>query len=339
MGRVERHGPLYNTLRMLAVGDGLMGSMGRATDQKYLSERGILLLLILGVLVPVALVSAAGIVALVVGRGTESIVIGILVITFALGSLGAAITILVMFRKRTRLARQQMTFVTNVTHELRTPLASIRLFAQTLQMERLQDDAQRKECVEAILRESDRLTLLVERVLQWRRISEGKRIYAPKVETVEPALREALDAFRGTLRSGEATMEVDLRSTQLVHVDRAALADAVLNLLVNAHKYTGAHKEIALSSRDANGSVEVAVRDNGVGIPEAEQERIFEPFRRVDERLRSQASGVGLGLAIVRDVMAAHGGRVKVDSAPGQGSTFTLFLPRAADGAPGGAAG
>jgi two-component system phosphate regulon sensor histidine kinase PhoR len=324
---------------MLAVGDGLTGSMSRATDQKYLSERGILFLLILGVLVPVALVSAAGIVALVVGRGTESIVIGILVITFALGSLGAAIAILVMFRKRTRLARQQMTFVTNVTHELRTPLASIRLFAQTLQMERLQDDAQRKECVEAILRESDRLTLLVDRVLQWRRISEGKRIYEQRIETVEPALREALDAFRGTLRSGEATMAVDLRSAQLVHVDRAALAEAVLNLLVNAHKYTGERKEIALSSRDADGGVEVAVRDNGVGIPEAEQERIFEPFRRVDERLRSHASGVGLGLAIVRDVVTAHGGRVRVDSEPGKGSTFTLFLPRVADGAQGGAAG
>ena len=324
---------------MLAVGDGLTRSMGRTADQKYFSERGILVLLILGVLVPVALVSAAGIVALVVGRGTESIVIGILVITFALGSLGAAIAILVMFRKRTRLARQQMTFVTNVTHELRTPLASIRLFAQTLQMERLQDATQRKECAEAILREADRLTQLVERVLQWRRISDGQRIYERKIETVEPALREALDAFRGTLRSGEATMEVDLRSSRTVNLDRAALAEAVLNLLVNAHKYTGERKEIALSSRDADGGVEVAVRDNGVGIPQAEQERIFEPFRRVDERLRSQASGVGLGLAIVRDVMEAHGGWVRVESEPGKGSTFTLFLPRAASRAPGGAAG
>ena len=134
-------------------------------------------------------------------------------------------------------------------------------------------------------------------------------------------------------------MEVDLRASRAVNVDRAALAEAVLNLLVNAHKYTGERKEIALSSRDADGGVEVAVRDNGIGIPKADLDRIFEPFRRVDERLRSQASGVGLGLAIVRDVMEGHGGRVRVASEPGKGSTFTLFLPRAAGEAPGGAAG
>ena len=301
--------------------------MARAEDKPYLSERAILLTLILGVLVPVVLMSAAGIVALVIGRGVENIVFGILVVTFALGSLGAAITILIMVHRRTRLARQQVTFLTNVTHELRTPLASIRLYAQTLQLGRAEDEAARRECADAIVREADRLGLLVERVLQWRQITEGRRIYQLRADRVDGALQDALDAFRAMLRSGEVKMETDLRATRELSIDRRALAEAVLNLLVNAHKYSGERKELALRSRDVDGGVEIAVQDNGAGIPKSEHERIFEPFHRTDDRMRSPAAGVGLGLAIVRDVVRAHGGRLRVDSEPGQGSTFTLFLP------------
>ena len=308
--------------------------MAKTRTQPFLSERNILLLIILGVLVPVVLTSAAGIVALAVG-GVENIVIGTLVVSFALGSFGAAITILIMVRRRARLARQQVTFLTNVTHELRTPLAAIRLYAQTLQLDRAANDEERRECAEAILRDTERLGQLVERVLKWRKIAEGLRPYQRRRDTVEPALREALDAFRGLLRAGEATLEVDLRATAPVEIDRAGITEAVLNLLVNAHKYTGDKKVIALRSRDVDGGVEVEVEDNGIGIPQAEQGRIFEPFRRVDERVRSQAAGVGLGLAIVKDVAQAHEGRVRLRSEPGRGSTFTLFLPGAPPAAEG----
>jgi two-component system phosphate regulon sensor histidine kinase PhoR len=142
-------------------------------------------------------------------------------------------------------------------------------------------------------------------------------------------LKDALDAFRDVLRAGEANLEVDLRATREVELDRTGIADALLNLLVNAYKYTGEHKELELRSRDVESGVEIAVRDNGIGIPKAEQARIFEPFHRVDDRLRSQSAGVGLGLAIVQDVVLAHDGRLRVDSEPGKGSTFTVFLPAA----------
>ncbi|MBI5487974.1 MAG: sensor histidine kinase [Deltaproteobacteria bacterium] len=310
--------------------------MAKTRAQPFLSERNILLVIILGVLVPVVLMSAAGIVALVIG-GVENIVIGTLVVSFALGSLGAAVTILVMVRRRARLARQQVTFLTNVTHELRTPLAAIRLYAQTLQLDRAASDEERRECAEAILRDTERLGQLVERVLQWRKIAEGRRPYERHRDTVEPALLEALDAFRGLLRSGEATLAVDLRAALPVEIDRAGITEAVLNLLVNAHKYTGERKLITLRSRDVAGGVELEVEDNGIGIPKAHQERIFEPFHRVDDRLRSQAAGVGLGLAIVKDVVSAHDGRLRVRSEPGKGSTFTIFLPVARPASEGGA--
>ncbi|MBI5503116.1 MAG: HAMP domain-containing histidine kinase [Deltaproteobacteria bacterium] len=310
--------------------------MATTRSRPFLSERNILLVIILGVLVPVVLMSAAGIVALVIG-GVENIVIGTLVVSFALGSLGAAVTILVMVRRRARLARQQVTFLTNVTHELRTPLAAIRLYAQTLQLDRAATDAERRECAEAILRDTERLGQLVERVLQWRKIAEGRRLYERRPDAVEPALREALDAFRGLLRSGEATLELDLRATRPVDIDRAGITEAVLNLLVNAHKYTGDRKVIALRSRDVEDGVEIEVEDNGIGIPTADQGRIFEPFHRVDDRLRSQAPGVGLGLAIVKDVVSAHDGRLRVRSEPGKGSAFTVFLPAAPPAREGGA--
>jgi two-component system phosphate regulon sensor histidine kinase PhoR len=315
-----------------------MGSTTANSNQAHLSERNILLVVILGVLVPVVLMSAAGIVALAIGRGVENIVFGILVVSFALASTGAAITILVMVHRRTRLARQQVTFVTNVTHELRTPLAAIRLYAQTLQLERAKDEAERRECVEAILRESDRLGMLVERVLEWRKIVERRRLYQRRRDTLDGSIEEAVEAFRGLLRLGEADLQVDLQATRQVELDAAGMADAVLNLLVNAYKYTGERKEIALRTRDADGGVEIAVQDNGIGIPSSEQARIFEPFHRVDRSLRSQATGVGLGLAIVQDVVQAHDGRVHVDSEPGKGSTFTIFLPAARAPATGGEA-
>jgi two-component system phosphate regulon sensor histidine kinase PhoR len=293
----------------------------------YLSLRGVLLLLILGVLVPVVLVSAAGIVALTLLREAGGIVIAVLVVTGALASLGALVAVLVMLSRRFQLARQQVNFLTNVTHELRTPLAAIRLYAQTLELDNAQDASAREECIAAILRESRRLEHLVNRVLEWRSIVEGKRRYVFAEGPVGPALDEALDSFRAILRAGEVDLKTEIGATTVVKLDRAAMAEAVLNLLVNAHKYSGDDKRIFLGARDVEGGVEITVRDNGIGIPRPEQEKVFEPFHRVDSRLRAQGSGVGLGLAIVGDTVRAHRGRIALSSEPGLGSTFTIFLP------------
>ncbi|MBN1772128.1 MAG: HAMP domain-containing histidine kinase [Deltaproteobacteria bacterium] len=303
--------------------------MGRREELPYLSQTRILLLLILGVLTPVGLMSAAGVVAIVVGGGIGSIVVGILVVSFALATLGAGTALLVIFQRRTRLAHQQVTFLTNVTHELRTPLAAIRLYGQTLQLERTEDPETRRQCVDAILRETGRLGQLVDRVLEWRRIAEGRRVYQKQRGRIDGAVDEALTNFQGLLAAGEVELRQERSATREAYIDQPALAEAVLNLLVNAHKYTGETKHIALHTRDVDGGVEIAVEDNGVGIPESEQARMFKPFRRGDDRLRSQASGVGIGLSIVRDVTRAHGGKVRVVSEPGRGSTFTIFLPAA----------
>jgi two-component system phosphate regulon sensor histidine kinase PhoR len=278
---------------------------------------------------PVVLLSAADIVALAVGSDVQTLVVGVLVVTLAIASLGAAVVILVVLQRRWQLARRQVTFLSTVTHELRTPLAAIRLYAQTLEMDRAQDEEDRRRCAMAILRETRRLEHLVERMLHWRRILQGRAVVALSAERTDAALEEAVESFRGLVEAGEATMEVDLAARQPVRMDRAAITEAVLNLLVNAHKYTGDEKRIRLASRDEGNEVAIDVSDNGIGIARGDIRRISEPYFRADNRLRAPASGVGLGLAIVRDTMQAHGGRLEIRSELGRGSTFTLRLPAA----------
>ncbi|MDI7268076.1 MAG: HAMP domain-containing sensor histidine kinase [Myxococcota bacterium] len=288
---------------------------------------GILLMLVLGVLVPVCLMSAAGIVALALWNDVQGLIIGILVTTLAATTLGLTITILVALTKRARLAQRQATFLGNVTHELRTPLAAIRLYAQTLQIRHATDAQDRERCVDGVLREAEKLDVLISRVLEWRMISEGRRRYAREPGSINDAVEDALKSFRAFVDSADIDLAADLAAGATAAIDREALAGAVLNLLANANKCTGERKVIRVATRDADGAVEVSVADNGVGVPRSEQQRIFEPFYRVDHRLSGRASGAGLGLAIVKDVARAHGGSVKVDSEPGRGATFTISVP------------
>ena len=302
---------------------------GERDDSRYLSVRGILLLLIFGVLVPVVTMSAAGVVAIVLWTDVPALITGILVTSLALATLGATIAILVMISRRSRLVRQQATFVANVTHELRTPLAAIRLHAQTLEMGHALGDGERANCLGTILREAGKLDRLIQRVLEWRLIVERKRPYALVRGSIGDAVDDAVRSFRAVVDPAEIDLAVESKATRVVAIDREAMSGAVLNLLMNAYKYSGEKKAISVATRDVGGGVEVAVRDNGIGIPRAEHERIFHAFHRVDQRLRGRAAGAGLGLAIVWDAARGHGGEVGVVSEPGKGSTFTIFVPAA----------
>jgi signal transduction histidine kinase len=144
---------------------------------------------------------------------------------------------------------------------------------------------------------------------------------------VSGAVEEALARFRRMIVPGEVELDVDLASESPVSHDRDALSRVVLNLLVNAYKYTGAEKRIRVASRDDGDHVEIRVEDNGIGIPATELEHVFEPFFRVDSRAPGGAAGAGLGLAIVRQLVHLHGGEVKASSEPGRGSVFSVRLP------------
>ena len=236
-------------------------------------------------------------------------------------------------RREAHLAELRTQFVSSVSHELKTPLTSIRMFAELLQM-RTTNDPQQARFLDTIVSESERLTRLLNNVLDFSRIERGQKTYrlepAPLADVVHAAVRTiqyplAQQGFALNLTVGNGIPPVA--------VDRDALQQAILNLLTNAMKYSGSSREIDLSLDAENGTAVIRVADRGIGIPEHEQSRIFEKFYRVPVPENREISGTGLGLSLVEHVARAHGGSVQVKSRPGQGSTFSILLPLKAGGA------
>jgi two-component system phosphate regulon sensor histidine kinase PhoR len=297
--------------------------------------RHVLLLIIGFVFLPAALLLAVGILILVYGRVPRDYVFGILIVTFVGTTLvGAILTTVVLYREA-RVAKLQTDFVSKVSHELRTPLTSIRMFVETLQLGRLQDAERQREALEIVADETARLSGLITRLLDWARMESGRRTYQLSRQPLAPILDRALEALAPQLlhQPAEVVREVapDLPP---VLADREALVEAVLNLLNNALKYTGAKKRIVLSAVSAGGAgVCIRVADNGPGIAGREQKRIFQKFYRGRDPLSRTIEGTGLGLAMVKHIVDAHGGRITVRSEVGQGASFAIWLPAAAAGA------
>jgi two-component system, OmpR family, phosphate regulon sensor histidine kinase PhoR len=297
-----------------------------------MSLTGVIVALSVGVILPVILSTSVGIVTLALGTSSGSIVIGVLIICFAAAAFGVAIAVTVLLGRRNRLARLQADLLANVTHDLRTPLAAIRMYAQTLHLGRVADNPKATaDCLDAILRETEWLESMIERVLAWRAAAKDRDVLELQVATLEEALNEAVTRFRH-MTANEAGPECDIRTQVKIPHDKQAIVSIVLNLLINAYKYTGPDKAIRLAAADLDGWVEIAVEDNGIGIPPREVGRIFDPFYRVDATLKGKSSGAGLGLAIVRHHVLSHRGQVYVDSAPGKGSRFSVRFPVARKG-------
>jgi len=231
-------------------------------------------------------------------------------------------------RRETEMAQLKADFVANVSHDLKTPLSVIRMFGETLEMGRVPDEQRRQEYYRIITHESERLSHLIDNVLDFSRIEGGRRRYDLAPTAVEPLIRETLDAFAYPLEhSGfkvEVTVGADLPE---VPMDADAIGQALGNLVDNAIKYSDTDRVIIVDARRDGAGIALSVTDRGVGIAADEHARIFEKFYRVGRSETQGRRGSGVGLALVRHVAEAHGGRVSVQSAPGQGSRFTLWLP------------
>jgi signal transduction histidine kinase len=226
------------------------------------------------------------------------------------------------------LAKLKSDFVSNVSHELRTPLALIRLYAETLELGRISNPEKRQEYYEIIRKESERLTSLINNILDFSRIESGKKEYSFRETDVADLVRGTLESYRFEIEQNGFQFEQKIDSNlPQVWVDREAIARSLLNLVNNAVKYSATDKYLGVNLYRHNGGVNLEVVDHGIGIPEKEQPKIFEKFYRVCDPLVHNTKGSGLGLSLVRHIVQAHGGEVAVESEPGQGSKFIITLP------------
>jgi signal transduction histidine kinase len=232
-------------------------------------------------------------------------------------------------KRELTLSRLKSDFVANVSHELKTPLALIRLFAETLELGRVPGEGKAQQYYRVINKESQRLTQLINNILDFSRIEAGRKEYRLATADVGRIVSEVVDAYRFQIEQQGFALEVEVDDDlPRVTADKEALAQALLNLVNNALKYTRDEKYLKLAvSRRGAGAIAISVTDRGIGVAKGEQDKIFEKFYRAEDSLVHETKGSGLGLSLVKHIMEAHGGSVEVESAPGKGSTFTLVLP------------
>ena len=260
-------------------------------------------------------------------RLTLGSLIGLLVLAIGVGGW----LIVADLNRQLALARQKTDFVSNVSHELKTPLTSIRMFAELLAEGRVSDPAKSRAYLNIISAEASRLTRLINNVLDFSRLERGEKKYNFQSCDLPALLRETVQAYRPHLEANGFALRADFPEQPApIRGDRDALAQVVVNLLSNAEKYSNGRKEIDLelhTAREPWPHADVRVLDRGPGVPPGCAERIFEQFFRADDSLSSGIQGSGLGLTLARQIARAHGGDVLYGAREGGGSCFTLRLP------------
>ena len=255
-------------------------------------------------------------------RNRVPLLVGLLVLTT-----GLAIVALVQLRRERELVRLRADFISGVSHELRTPVAQIRLFGETLLLDRVRSAEERRRSLAIIVQESQRLTHLIENVLQFARSDRGGPVVTLEPDRIDVLLNEILDGFEPLARSKRTAIARRIEDGVVVAVDAGAVRQIVLNLLDNALKYGPAGQTITVTCRAEHGSAVIAVEDEGPGVPPADIARIWEPFYRVTSHAGS-TGGTGIGLAIVKQLVELHHGRITVDRGA-RGARFTIELPGA----------
>jgi signal transduction histidine kinase len=254
--------------------------------------------------------------------------LGLLVIVLLVAIFVGSWLIVADLKRQLELARQKTDFVSNVSHELKTPLTSIRMFSELLAEERVVDRDKQRSYLGIIHAETARLTRLINNVLDFARMERGEKQYHFTAVDLVEIVSETVASYRPHLESAGFSLEISLPEESMqCRADRDAIAQVLLNLLSNAEKYSPERKELFVElKKNAGGDAELSVMDRGMGVPDNDREKIFEQFYRAHDSLGSGIQGSGLGLTLARQIARTHGGDISHRPREGGGSCFVVIL-------------
>jgi signal transduction histidine kinase len=251
----------------------------------------------------------------------------LLVLVFLLG--GIALTIRATDREA-RLAQAKSNFVSNVSHELKTPLSLLSLFSEILELGRVNSEEKKTEYYRIIRHESLRLNKMIDNILDFSKIEAGRKTYVFAHSDMAEVIEHVLSSYRYQISNSGFDIQTNIQpDLPPVLIDRDAMAQAISNLLDNAIKYSGKVKQLTITTETVGADLSIEIADHGIGIPRAEQAKIFEKFYRVGNGLVHDVKGSGLGLSLVKHIIEAHHGTISVESDVDKGSRFTIHLPLA----------
>lgn len=242
---------------------------------------------------------------------------------------GLVVTAILQLRREMALQQLRDEFVSSVSHELRTPLTQIRMFTETLLLDRIRSDEERRRSLEIIDREARRLTQLVENVLQFSRAERKIDSLSTENRELAPLIQEIVEGFGSMVPGDKARFECRLSSDLTVNVDPDAFRQIVINLLDNAVKYGRTPQNVIVGLEASKGTAIFYVDDEGPGVPPADRKRIFEYFQRLERDRQSATAGTGVGLSVVKDLVSRQGGRCWVTAGSRGGARFVVELPLA----------
>ena len=240
---------------------------------------------------------------------------------------GMALTIRATDREA-RLAQAKSNFVSNVSHELKTPLSLLSLFSEILELGRVNSEEKKTEYYRIIRHESLRLNKMIDNILDFSKIEAGRKTYVFAEGDMAEVIEHVLSSYRYQIINQVFDVQTNIQpDLPPVLIDRDAMEQAISNLLDNAIKYSRDVKRLSITTERRGSNLSIEIADHGIGIPRAEQSKIFEKFYRVGTGLVHDVKGSGLGLSLVKHIVEAHNGTISVESEVGKGSRFTILLP------------
>ena len=244
--------------------------------------------------------------------------------------LGGIVLTLRATDREARLAQAKSNFVANVSHELKTPLSLLSLFSEILELGRVKSEEKKIEYYRIIRHESRRLNKMIDNILDFSKIEAGRKTYAFADGDMAEVIESVLSSYRYQIKNSGFDVQTNIQAGQApVFIDRDAMAQAISNLVDNAIKYSGKVKHLSITTETRGSKLSIEIADHGIGIPRAEQAKVFEKFYRVGNGLVHDVKGSGLGLSLVKHIIQAHKGTISVESDVGKGSRFTILLPLA----------